>query len=501
METMETSTNGAPADDLRQSERGSSASRPMAPSEDTPDLAALLSKLKAAQRREGPPDYDARIRHLDKLEQTLLARKHEIARAIDKDFGGRSKHETWMAEVMVVVNSIKHARAHLHEWMETQPRDVTWLFLPGRAEIVMQPVGVVGIISPWNYPVQLALNPLVSVLAAGNRAILKPSEFVPTTSALLKTLIAETFAADHVVTVTGGAEVSAAVSRLPLDHLVFTGSTRVGKMVMAAAAENLTPVTLELGGKSPVIVGENFSIPQAARKVLAGKCLNAGQTCIAPDYVLLPKGKADAFVAECRNVFAKMFPKIADNPDYTAIVNDTQYERLQACLKDARARGAQVIELGPSNEPPSAAGRKMALHILLNVPEDAIAMQEEIFGPILPVKTYETLDEAIGYVLDRPKPLALYFFDHDQKRVDKVLRETEAGGVCINETMLHIAQDDLPFGGVGPSGMGHYHAREGFETFTKKKPVFYQSRINGTALLLPPYEGKIDLALKLLLGK
>jgi len=450
-------------------------------------LSLLLGKMKAAQRKAGAPDYDARVEHLDKLERTILARKHDIAKAIGMDFGVRSKHESLIAEVMIVVNAIKHARAHLHEWMETEPREVSWMFLPGRAEVIMQPLGVIGIISPWNYPVQLALGPLVCALAAGNRAILKPSELVPDTAELLKTMLAETFAPDHVSVVTGGIDVSEA--------------SRVGKIIMKAAAENLTPVTLELGGKSPAIVGESFSIAQAASKIMVGKCFNAGQTCIAPDYVMVPKGRADAFVEECKSAFASMYPRIQTNPDYTAIINDKQYERLQYCLKDARDRGAKIIELNPAKEELDPNARKMAPQLVLHAKDDCVLMQEEIFGPILPIRTYETLDEAIAYVNDHPRPLALYFFDHDQKRIDKVLRETVSGGVSINETMLHVAQDDLPFGGVGPSGTGHYHAREGFDAFTKKKPVFYQSRINGSALLKPPYGKNIDFALKMLLGK
>lgn len=465
------------------------------------ELASLLAKMRAAHRKAGPPDYDTRVEHLDKLERVILARKWDLAKAVGMDFGVRSQHETLLAEIMIVVNGIKHARAHLHEWMETEPREVAWMFMPGRAEVIMQPLGVIGIISPWNYPVQLALAPLVSVLAAGNRAILKPSEMVPDTAELLKTIITETFAPDHVAVVTGGIDVSEAVSQLPLDHLVFTGSTRVGKIIMKAAAENLTPVTLELGGKSPCIVGEGFSIAQAAQKILMGKCLNAGQTCIAPDYVMVPKGRADAFVEEAKKAFAGMYSRIQTNPDYTAIINDKQYERLQGYLEDARNRGAKVIELNPLKEELDPNARKMALHLVLHAKDDCALMQEEIFGPILPIRTYETLDEAIAYVNDHPRPLALYFFDHDQKRIDKILRETTSGGVSVNETMLHVAQDDLPFGGVGPSGMGHYHAREGFDAFTKKKPVFYQSRINGASLLKPPYGPKLDFMLKMLLGK
>ncbi len=464
-------------------------------------LSSLLATMKAAQRKSGSPDYDTRMVHLGKLERAVIARKHDIAKAVGMDFGGRSKHESLVAEVMIVVNAIKYAREHLHEWMETEPREVSWMFMPGRAEVIMQPLGVVGIISPWNYPVQLALGPLVGALAAGNRAILKPSELVPDTADLLKKMLSETFAPDHVFVVTGGVDVSEALSQLPLDHLVFTGSTRVGKIIMRAAAEHLTPVTLELGGKSPAIVGEGFSIAQAAQKIMMGKCFNAGQTCIAPDYVMVPKGRADAFVEECRAAFATMYPRIETNPDYTAIINDRQYARLQQALDDARQRGAKIIELNPLKEHLDPNARKLAPQLVLHAKDDSVLMQEEIFGPILPIRTYETLDEAIAYVNDHPRPLALYFFEHDQKRIDQVLRETVSGGVSINETMMHIAQDDLPFGGVGASGMGAYHAREGFETFTKKKPVFYQSRINGSSLLKPPYGAKIDFALKLLLGK
>jgi len=465
------------------------------------EVSSLLAKMRAAQRKSGAPDYDTRIEHLDVLERALLSKKDELVKAIGMDFGVRSKHETLFAEVMITVNAIKHARSHLHEWMETEPREVSWMFLPGRAEVVMQPVGVVGIISPWNYPVQLSLAPLVCALAAGNRVIIKPSELVPDTSEALKKLVAEAFAPDHVAVVTGGVDVAEAFSQQPFDHLVFTGSTRLGKVVMKAAAENLVPLTLELGGKSPVIVGEGYSLAKAAVTIMQGKCLNAGQTCIAPDFVMVPKGRADAFVEECKAAFAAMYPRIQTNPDYTAIINDRHYQRLQSYLDDARNRGAKVVELNPSKEELDPNARKMAPVLVLHAKDDSLLMQEEIFGPILPVRTYETLDEAIDYVNDHPRPLALYVFDNDQKRVDRVLRETVSGGVSVNAVMLHVAQDDLPFGGVGPSGMGHYHAREGFESFTKKKAVFYQSRINGMGLLRPPYAKNIDFMLKTLLGK
>jgi coniferyl-aldehyde dehydrogenase len=465
------------------------------------ELASLLAKMKAAQRKAGPPDYDTRIEHLDKLERALLARKHDIAKAVGMDYGARSKHETFSAEIAPVLQEIKHARAHLHEWMETEPRDVNWTFMPARAEVLMQPLGVVGIMAAWNYPFGLSVAPLVGALAAGNRAMIKPSELTPDTAELLKTIITEVFAPDHVTVVTGGVDVAEAFSHLPFDHLVFTGSTRLGKIIMRAAAENLVPVTLELGGKSPVIVGDGYSLAQAATKIMWAKCYNAGQTCVSTDYAFLPKGRVDAFVEECRAAVAAMYPRLGDNPDYTAIVNDRHYARLRAYLDDARERGAKIIELNPAKEELEPNRRKMAPTIVLHPKEEMMLSQEEIFGPILPIRTYEKLDEAIDYINDHPRPLALYYFDHDQKKIDKVLRETVSGGVCINETMVHYAQTDLPFGGVGASGMGHYHAREGFETFTKKKPVFYQARINGMSVLRPPYKERMDFALKFLLGK
>jgi coniferyl-aldehyde dehydrogenase len=481
-------------DSMRESRNGSAGNREA-------ELASLLGKLKAAQRKSAAPDYEARISHLEKLERALIARKQDFVNAIAMDYGVRSKHETLAGEVMVLINEIKHARAHLHEWMETDAREVSWMFMPARAEVLMQPVGVVGIMSPWNYPLQLAVGPLIGALAAGNRVMIKPSELTPDTGELLRTMITETFAPDHVSVVTGGVEVAEAFARLPFDHLVFTGSTRLGKLVMKAAAENLVPVTLELGGKSPAIVAEGYSIPQAAQKIMYGKCYNAGQTCVAPDYVLLPKGRADAFVEECRAAFAAMYPYIQGNPDYTAIINDRHYQRLQGYLDDAKNRGAKVVELNPRKEELDSNARKMAPVLVLHAKDDALLMQEEIFGPILPIRTYESLDEAIGYVNDHPRPLALYVFDNDQRRIDKVLRETMSGGVGVNETLVHVAQTDLPFGGIGPSGMGHYHAREGFEAFTKKRSVFYQSRINGMPLLRPPYGPRMDFALKMLLGK
>jgi len=340
--------------------------------------------------------------------------------------------------------------------------------------------------------VRLALAPLVAALAAGNRVMIKPSELVPGTSALLRDLISETFPADQVAVVVGGADVGEAFAKLPFDHLFFTGSTRVGKMVMRAASENLVPVTLELGGKSPAIVGPDFDPKTAAARIMAGKTYNAGQTCIAPDFVMVPAASRDAFVEGCRAAVAKMYPTLLKNPDYTSIVNDRHYARLRAYVDDAKASGAEVIEINPSREALDAGGagdRKIAPTLVLGATDKLQCMQEEIFGPVLPILTYTTLDEALAYV------------SHNREGIDRVLSETTSGGVSVNETMLHIAQDDLPFGGVGPSGMGHYHARDGFDAFSKKKAVFRQSRINTTGLLRPPYGKMADRVIAMLLGR
>jgi len=464
-------------------------------------LADVLHRMKEAQRKSGAPTFEDRIASLEKLERALLARKNAIAEAISRDFGSRSRHESMVSEVFIVLGAIKYAKTHLREWMEPEERETSFVFMPARVELRPQPLGVVGIISPWNYPVQLALSPLVGVLAAGNRAMIKPSELVPETAALLRDLVAETFPPDQVTVITGGPEVGEAFSRLPFDHLVFTGSTRVGKIVMRAASENLVPVTLELGGKSPTIVARDFSMRTAAERIAAGKLFNAGQTCIAPDYVMVPAGTRDAFVEAYKAAVAKMYPSLEKNPDYTSIVNDKHRSRVESYVQDAKTRGARVVEINPAAETfEGTATRKMAPALVLDPTDEMLVMQEEIFGPVLPVVTYQSLDEAIAYVNDRPRPLALYLFSNDRDTIDRVLTGTISGGVTVNETMLHVAQDDLPFGGVGPSGMGAYHAKEGFDTFTKKKPVFRQARLNTTGLLRPPYGKTVDRLLKFLLG-
>jgi coniferyl-aldehyde dehydrogenase len=474
-----------------------SATTPVSPA---PDLRATLARMRDAQRTHGTPSHDERIDSLERLERAVLGHKTAIAAAISRDFGNRSIHETLTGEVFLVKSAIDHARAHLRDWMEPEPREVGWMFLPSDAEVIRQPLGVVGIISPWNYPVQLALLPLVSALAAGNRAMLKPSEIAAETAALLRDIVAGSFREDDVTVVTGGPEVGEAFSRLAFDHLLFTGSIRVGKLVMRAASENLVPVTLELGGKSPAIVGTDASMGTAGARIMAGKLFSAGQTCIAPDYAMVPASARESFVDACRAAASSMYPTLRDNPDYTAIITDERLARLRRLAADAVARGARVIELKAASEDLEGT-RKMAPLLVLDPTEEMLVLGEEIFGPILPILTYRTLDEAIAYVNDHPRPLALYYFGRDRAAIDRVLSETVSGGVTVNGTLMHFLQDDLPFGGIGASGMGHCHGREGFETFTKRKPVFRQARIDATGLLRPPFGKVADRLLQLLLGK
>jgi coniferyl-aldehyde dehydrogenase len=460
------------------------------------ELTAAFERQR--EERSAPPGLRERHASLTKLERVVRENADAFCEAIDADFGGRSRHETRLLEIFPAIESIRHARRHLRGWMRPQRHATSLWFLPGRSRVMCQPLGVVGIVVPWNYPLYLAIGPLVSALAAGNRALVKMSEAAPRTGELFANLVARHFDPALLKVVNGGPDLARAFTALPFDRLLFTGSTEVGRQVMRAAAENLTPVTLELGGKSPAIVGNAIEPAEAARKILYGKLLNAGQTCIAPDYVLVPRERVDDFVSAAREAVAALYPTLRDNPDYTAIVNERQRARLQQLLDDAIARGARAIELNPAGEDLSGTS-KMTPRLLSGVNDDMRVMREEIFGPLLPLVPYRSLDQAIAYVNDRPRPLALYVFDHDAASVERVLRETVSGGATVNETILHIAQEDLPFGGVGPSGMGEYHGRAGFETFSKRKAVFRQSRLNGLALFRPPYGARFERLLRWLL--
>ncbi|MDP2306684.1 MAG: coniferyl aldehyde dehydrogenase [Pseudomonadota bacterium] len=456
-----------------------------------------FERLRAAWRAQTtPPDVKARLAVLAKLQAWIVAHQEDIAKAISADFGHRSHHETIAAELALAATDLQHTRAQLSSWARPESRATFWGFLPASSRLVRQPLGIVGIVVPWNYPFQLAVMPLTAAIAAGNRVLLKPSELTPRTGELVRAMVKEVFPPDQVDVVTGGADVGGAFARLPFDHLFFTGSTSVGRMVMRAAAENLTPVTLELGGKSPVLVHASYDPARAAESVAAGKLLNAGQTCIAPDYVLIAPERVDAFVKGYERSVTQMYPRIVDNPDYTSIINDRHYARLDALLADAVKKGATVKQINPANE---AVGdsRKFFPTLVLGATPDMALMQDEIFGPILPVVAVTSVDDAIRFVNDNPRPLALYYFDDDGARVENVLARTTSGGASVNATLYHMAQHDMPFGGVGASGMGRYHGFDGFRTFSHEKSVFYQTRLNGTASLRPPYGKMFGALMKL----
>lgn len=456
------------------------------PEQETERLQALFAQQKEAFKHNPMPSAATRVDQIRKLKAAVIRHQESIASAVSEDFSCRAKDETMIAEIMITVQSLNYMINNIRKWMRPSRRHVTALFAPSSNQVIYQPLGVVGIMVPWNYPIQLAIVPLATAISAGNRAIIKMSEFTPATNAVLKDLIAEVFDEEYAAVVEGEVEVSTAFAETPWNHLIFTGSTAVGKHIMAAAAKNLTPVTLELGGKSPAIIAPGASMEYAISRICFGKSLNAGQTCISPDYILLPEGTEKEFVARYNRTFAHMYPTIRDNDSYTAIINDRQYERLTSWLKDAEDKGAKITQINPAAE--SFYGtRKMPLHIVENTTDDMTVMQEELFGPILPIVSYNTLDDAINYINDRERPLALYLFSADKTQEERVLSQTHSGGVSINDTLMHIAQDDMPFGGVGPSGMGHYHGKEGFLTLSKAKAVHRKGRFNLGKAIYPPY--------------
>ena len=451
-----------------------------------------------ARDQYGGLDRAQRLAALATLAAMLRENAETLVRAIDRDFRGRSHAETRLLEIFPSLEAIRHAERNLARWMRPKRVATSLWFRPGSSHLVPQPLGVVGIVVPWNYPVYLAVGPLVSALAAGNRCLVKMSEIAPATAGLFARLVAERFAPEVLCVVNGGPDLAREFVALPFDHLLFTGSTPVGREVMRAAAANLTPVTLELGGKSPAIVGREIDIEEAAARIAFGKCLNAGQTCIAPDYALVPAERIEAFVDATGRAIARMYPSLRDNADYTAIVNDRHRARLAAWLEEAREHGARIVEVNPAGE--SFQGSPRMPPTLVVAPRETLRlMNEEIFGPILPVVPYESVDQAIAYVNARPRPLALYVFDHDERAVSRIVDRTVSGGVTVNETFLHIAQEELPFGGVGPSGMGEYHGEAGFERFSKRKAVFRQSRFNAVRLFRPPFGRRFEALMRFML--
>lgn len=479
------------------------ATPPLPASQEATVLRKTFDGLLAQHQAAPFPDWPTRAKRLQNLVSLLLDERERIAQAISADFGHRSRHETDLLEVFPSVEGLRHALRHGRGWMRERKVPVSPWFLPGSARILPQPLGVVGIIVPWNYPLYLLMGPLTCALVAGNRAMVKVSEFSPRLGALMAELLPQALGDDVVQMVQGGPEVAAAFSALPFGHLLFTGSTPVGRRVMAAASEHLVPVTLELGGKSPAIItaatcANEARFTHAVRRIVVGKVLNAGQTCIAPDYVLLPRAAMPRFIATARAILTQQYPEGAASNDYTGIASDRHFERLQQWLRDATTAGAQA---SPVMAWANLGQRKLPLTVLTDCAQDSAVMQEEVFGPLLPLVACETVDEALFWINQRPHPLALYLFDDSAATQNQVLQSTMAGGVCINETLVHIAQDDLPFGGVGASGLGHYHGRFGFDAMSKLKPVFRQSRLNALGLLAPPYGGLVARALRVMLRR
>ena len=457
-------------------------------------MRAILAKQKAAHIRDGAPSAEKRIEWLDKSIDLLVTHGDALNDAMAEDFGHRSKDQSNLTDIAGSIGALKHSKKHLRKWMRPEKRTPEFPLgiLGSKAQVQYQPKGVIGILSPWNFPVNLTFTPLANVFAAGNRAMIKPSEFTEATSALMKDLFAKYYTEEEVAVVTGGPDIGASFTALAFDHIVFTGATSIAHHVMRAAADNLVPLTLELGGKSPVILGPSADMTKAATRIMAGKTMNAGQICLAPDYAFVPEGKTQEFVAAAQGAVAKMFPSgLKDNDDYTSVVNQRHYDRLQSYLDDAREKGAEVIEINPTGDNFSQQPHhKMAPHIVVDPSEDMKVMQDEIFGPILPIKSYSDSKEAVAYINSKPRPLGLYYFGSDASERDYVLNNTTSGGVTVNDVVFHVAQEDLPFGGVGPSGMGAYHGRDGFFEFSHKKAVYTQTGSEILAMMRPPYGEK-----------
>ena len=464
-------------------------------------MEALLRKQREAFTAARPEGLDVRRDRVRRAIALLKDNGEALCKAMSADFGNRSAHQSMITDIAGTVNFGKYCLKHLDKWAKPEKRHVQFPLglLGAKAELRYEPKGVVGILSPWNFPVNLSFGPLMQVLAAGNRAMIKPSEFTERTSELSAELCAKYFDEAEVAFVTGGPEVAHAFSSLPFDHLVFTGSTATGRKVMEAAARNLCPVTLELGGKSPVVLGRSANLEQAGERIAMGKMMNAGQICLAPDYMVVPEDQEDAAIAAVELGAHKMYPTLLDNEDYASVVTDRHFDRLQGMVEDARGKGAEVIEVNPGKEDFSNTNaRKMPLTILRGVTDDMQAMQEEIFGPVLPVKTYKDVGEAIDYVNGRDRPLGLYYFGRDAGEREQVLTRTISGGVTVNDVIFHVSMEDLPFGGVGPSGIGSYHGVEGFREFSHARSVYTQPKIDVAKLggFKPPYGPATEKAVR-----
>ena len=465
------------------------------------DMQRVLDAQRQDHIASGAVSAAVRKDRLNRGIDVVLKYQDKMIDALNTDFTCRSREVTLLTDVAASVGPMKHALKHVEKWMRNEKRSTMFPLnlLGGRSSIEYQPLGVVGVISPWNFPVNLTFGPLAGILAAGNRAMIKPSEFTPATSEVMGEMVREAWDEKEVALFTGGPEVGQAFSGLAFDHLLFTGATSIARHIMAAASRNLVPVTLELGGKSPVIISRDVDLQLAAQRIMLGKTLNAGQICLAPDYLLVPEERLTEVVETLKAVTTEMYPKLLDNPEYTSVVNERHYQRLTSYLEDAQARGVAPEPINPANEDfAGQSGHKIPPTLVVNPPEDSKVMEEEIFGPLLPIKTYKDFGETIDYVNAHPRPLAAYYFGNDKGEEEAVLKRTTSGGVCINDVIMHISQEDLPFGGVGPSGMGAYHGYDGFKTFSHAKAIYRQSRFNVAKLggMLPPYGPATEKTIK-----
>ena len=465
------------------------------------ELNRILEAQRSAFKAEGPVALETRVDRIDRCIAMLVDNQEAICAAVDKDFGSRSKHVTLMTDIMTSVGSLKFVKKNLKKWIKPEKRTpfIPMNFLGGKAYVKHQPKGVVGVMTPWNVPVNMIFSPLADILGAGNRAMIKPSEFTPHTAELMKHLFAQYFEETEICVVTVGPETGAAFSSLRFDHIIFTGATTIGRLVMKAAAENMVPVTLELGGKSPVIISEQVDINKAAESIITGKAMNGGQLCISPDYCFVPQGKLEAFVKQCRSVIAQQYPTVQGNADFTACINTRHFDRVKSYIDEARDKGARIVPLCPQGEEFSSPDEhKIALHLVID-PDDSLAcMQDEIFGAVMNIKTYSEIEDAIDFVNERERPLALYYFGNDKLEQAKVLDNTISGGVTVNNVTMHVACDDLPFGGIGHSGIGSYRGRDGFRTFSHARSVYQEGWVNLSKLAgtLPPFGQKVEKMLE-----
>ena len=477
----------------------------------TEDIEARMNEVLRAQRedymKEGVVSAETRIDRLERGIDVVLKYQDKIVAALNEDFGCRPREVSLLTDIAAAVGPMKHAKKHLRKWMKTEKRSSLFPLglLGGRSSIEYQPLGVVGIIAPWNFPVNLTFAPLAGALAAGNRAMIKPSEFTPATSALMVEMVAEAWDEKEVAIFDGGPEVGQAFSGLPFDHLIFTGATSIARHILAAASRNLVPVTLELGGKSPVIISRTADIEKSLGRIMMGKTLNAGQICLAPDYLMVPEEKLHEVIAAAQKAVAEMYPRLLDNDQYTSVINERHFQRLQGYLTEAKERGVNTIAINPAKEDfdQQQGTHKIPPTLIPEPPNDLKVMEEELFGPLLPIRTYREFEETIDYVNANPRPLAAYYFGEDKQEETAVLSRTTSGGACVNDVIMHIMQEDLPFGGVGPSGMGAYHGFDGFKTFSHAKAIYRQTGFNIAKLsgMLPPYNKTTEKSIEAQLKK